>query len=424
MARVDFFYGNATLPLDIPDSRLKGVLLSRAHSFKPDASEHDIVRRALENPIASPRLSELAKGKKNIVLLASDHTRPVPSKIIFPLLVGEIARGNPDAQITILISTGCHRASSKQELENKFGKEICDRYPILIHDCDNSEVVKLGALPSGTELRINKTAMDADLLIAEGFIEPHFFAGFSGGRKSLFPGVTNRLSVMANHCSAFIDDPRSRTGILEGNPIHIDMVDAARQAKLAFILNVVIDSKKKIINAFAGHYDKAHLTGSAFVNDLAGVKALPADIVISTNGGHPLDQNLYQAVKGMTAAEASCKKNGVIIIAASCGDGHGGEVFYETFKNEKDLKRMMGSFMARKPEETIPDQWQSQIFARVLLHCRVIMVTDAPKHMVEDLHMQWAPSLAEALNMADAILGHGNGGITAIPDGVGVIVRA
>jgi nickel-dependent lactate racemase len=424
MAKVDFFYGNGTLPLDIPDSRLNGILLSRAHSFKPDGSERDIVRRALENPIATPRLSELAKGKKNIVLLASDHTRPVPSKIIFPLLAEEIARGNPNAQITILVSTGCHRATSKTELENKFGKEICNTYPILIHDCDTSEVVRVGVLPSGAELLINKTAIDADLLIAEGFIEPHFFAGFSGGRKSVFPGVTNRMSVMANHCSAFIDDPHSRTGILEGNPIHIDMVDATRQAKLAFILNVVVDSDKRIINAFAGHYDKAHLAGAAFVNDLAGVKALPADIVITTNGGYPLDQNLYQAVKGMTAAEPTCKKGGVIIIAAKCEDGHGGEVFYETFKNEKNLNRMMASFMARKPEETIPDQWQSQIFARVLLHSTVIMVTDAAGHMVEDLHMKWAPSLAEALKMADAVLGHSNGAITAIPDGIGVIVRA
>ena len=307
MARVDFFYGNGTLPLDIPDSRLNGVLLSRAHSFKPEGSEHEILRRALANPIASPRLSELAKGKKNIVLLASDHTRPVPSNIIFPLMADEIFRGNPDAEITILISTGCHRATSQIELEKKFGKEICGKYPILIHDCDTSEVVKVGVLPSGAELLINKIAMDADLLIAEGFIEPHFFAGFSGGRKSVFPGVTNRLSVMANHCSAFIDDPHSRTGILKGNPIQIDMVDAARQSKLAFILNVVIDSEKRIINAFAGHYDKAHQSGSVFVNDLAGVKALPADIVITTNGGYPLDQNLYQAVKGMTAAEPTCK---------------------------------------------------------------------------------------------------------------------
>ena len=422
MAKIDFFYGKGTLPLEIPDGRLQGVLLSQAHDFKPEGSESDIVRHALENPIGTPRLCEMAKGRKNIVILASDHTRPVPSKILFPLMVEEITRGNPDANITILISTGCHRSTTREELEAKFGKEICDTYPMVLHDCDKSEVAAIGVLPSGGELLVNKVAIDADLLIAEGFIEPHFFAGFSGGRKSVFPGVTNRMSVMANHCSAFIEDPAARTGILENNPIHKDMVYAAGAAKLAFIVNVVIDSDKKVINAVAGHYDKAHVAGTEFVRKLAGVKAIPADIVITTNGGYPLDQNLYQAVKGMTAAEASVKKGGVIIIAARCEDGHGGEVFYETFKAEKDLNRMMDCFMARKAEETIPDQWQSQIFARVLLWSTVIMVTEAPRQMVKDLHMRWAPSLDEALKMADTILGHDKGTITAIPDGIGVIV--
>lgn len=422
MATIDFFYGKSSLPLAIPDARLKGVLLSRAHDFTPKATESELVQNALENPIGTERLSVLARGKKNIVLLASDHTRPVPSKIIFPLLAAEIKRGNPDAQLTILISTGCHRGTTKAELAAKFGEDVCKDYPILIHDCDISEVVTLGKLPSGGDLRINKAAVDADLLIAEGFIEPHFFAGFSGGRKSVFPGVTNKHSVYANHCSAFIADPHSRTGIIDGNPIHKDMVFAAGQAKLAFILNVVIDSDKKVINAFSGHYDKAHTAGCDFVKELSGVKAMPADIVITTNGGYPLDQNLYQAVKGMTAAEATCKKGGVIIIAAKAEDGHGGEVFYETFKNEKNLQRMMDGFMARSAAETIPDQWQSQIFARVLLDYKVIMVTAAPRRMVEDLHMHWAPSLEEALKMADSIIGHSNGSITAIPDGVGVTV--
>lgn len=422
MTKVDFFYGTGTLPLDIPAERLNGVLLSRAHDFKPEGSESDIVRRALENPIGTPRLSELVKGKENIVLLVSDHTRPVPSKVIFPLLVEEITRGNPDAKLTILVSTGCHRSTTREELAAKLGQDVCDAYPILIHDCDTSEVVKVGVLPSGGDLLVNKVAIEADLLIAEGFIEPHFFAGFSGGRKSVFPGVTNRMSVMANHCSAFIEDAASRTGILENNPIHNDMVHAAGAAKLAFIVNVIIDSEKKVINAVAGHYDKAHLAGTGFVRDLAGVKALPADIVITTNGGYPLDQNLYQAVKGMTAAEATLKKGGVIIIAARCEDGHGGEVFYDTFKNEKNVNRMVQCFLDRKAEETIPDQWQSQIFARVLLWSTVIMVTEAPKRMVEDLHMRWAPSLEEALKMADAVIGHNRGTVTAIPDGIGVIV--
>ncbi|MDL2209614.1 nickel-dependent lactate racemase [Desulfovibrio sp. OttesenSCG-928-O18] len=422
MAVVRFFYGTSHLACDIPDSRLAGVLLSRAHAYEPHGTETEIVAGALANPVGSERLAALAGGKRNIVLLASDHTRPVPSRIIFPLMLEEIRRGNPDAGLTILISTGCHRGANRDELVAKFGAEVVDAFPIINHDCDASEVVELGTLPSGGPLRINRTAVEADLLVAEGFIEPHFFAGFSGGRKSVFPGVTNRKSVMGNHCSAFIADPRARTGILEGNPIHTDMVHAAGRANLAFICNAVINAEKKVINAFAGHYDHAHRAGTAFVEEMAGVRAVPADIVITTNGGYPLDQNLYQAVKGMTAAEATCKEGGVIIMAARCEDGHGGEAFLETFRREKDIAKMTAAFMARPMEETIPDQWQSQILARVLAKHTVIMVTEAPKSMVEDLHMRHAQSLEEALCMADTLLGHDRGTITAIPDGVGVIV--
>ncbi|MDL2259540.1 nickel-dependent lactate racemase [Deltaproteobacteria bacterium OttesenSCG-928-K17] len=423
MAKIDFLYGRDSLALDIPDERLEATLVSRAHAYQAKAGEEELVRLALEKPIGSPRLSELARGRDNIVILASDHTRPVPSRIIFPAMIEEIRRGNPKAVVTVLISTGCHRATTRAELENKFGPGTLDGFKVAIHDCDESAVTKIGRLPSGAELLLNKLAVEADLLVAEGFIEPHFFAGFSGGRKSVFPGVTNRSSVMANHCSEFIAHPLARTGFLDNNPIHADMVAAAGQAKLAFIVNVVLGSAQKVIKAFAGHYDQAHRAGADFLAGLAGVKAAPADIVITTNGGYPLDQNLYQAVKGLTAAEATVKPGGIIIMAARGEDGHGGESFWRTFKEEKNLEAMMAAFMARRPDETIADQWQSQILARVLLKAKVIMVTQAPTEMVNDLHMLTAPTLAEALKMADEILGHKRGRITAIPDGIGVIVR-
>lgn len=159
-------------------------------------------------------------GKKDVVIIASDHTRPVPSKIIMPLMLEEIRKGNPDADITILIATGCHRETAKEELVQKFGKDIVDNEKILVHDCDDTtNLVSLGRLPSGGELIINKIAVEADLLCSEGFIEPHFFAGFSGGRKSVLPGIASRKTVLANHRSAFIADDHARTGILEGNPI-------------------------------------------------------------------------------------------------------------------------------------------------------------------------------------------------------------
>lgn len=422
MPGIRFFYGASHLECDIPAERLAGVLVPRAHETPPKEAATDIVRQALENPIGSERLCDLAKGRKNVVLLASDHTRPVPSKAIFPPMAEEIRRRNPGVPITILIATGCHRPPTRDELAAKFGAEVCDAFPIAVHDCATSPVTRIGTLPSGGELRINTLAAEADLLVAEGFIEPHFFAGFSGGRKSVFPGVTTRESVLGNHCAAFIAHPCARTGILDGNPIHNDMVHAAGVAKLAFITNVVIDSEKTVLRAFAGHYDAAHRAGAAFVRELSAVPAIPADIVITTNGGHPLDQNIYQAVKGMTAAEATCREGGVIIIAARCGDGHGGEDFYAAFKNERNVEAIMDAIMARSMYETVPDQWESQIFARILRRFPVIMVTEADKTLVEDMHMRHAPNLEAAIAMADAILGHNRGTITAIPDGIGVIV--
>jgi nickel-dependent lactate racemase len=260
------------------------------------------------------------------------------------------------------------------------------------------------------------------LVVSEGFIEPHFFAGFSGGRKSVFPGVTNRMSVLANHCSGFIAHPRSRTGILEGNPIHEDMTWAAGAAKLAFIVNTVIDEKKEAIHAVAGDFQAAHKAGCDFLSSLCKVDAKPADIVISTNGGYPLDQNIYQAVKGMTAAEATVKKGGVIVMLAKSNDGHGGESFYRQMSEEPDIEKTLAGALARGRNETEPDQWQTQILIRVLQKASVVYVSDAPDEMVKGLHMTPAHSLEEAMNIAETIAGSKEASVTAIPDGVAVMV--
>ena len=419
---LSFPYGKEFLKIDIPDERLKGVIVSNLHHYTAKNTPDALVACALENPVGTKKLSELAEGKNNIVLIASDHTRPVPSKTIVPPMLAEIRKGNPNADITILISTGCHRLSTKEELIDKFGEEIVKNEKIVIHDCDNSPLVKIGTLPSGGECIINKLAVDADLLVAEGFIEPHFFAGFSGGRKSVLPGIASRTTVLANHCSEFIADAHSRTGILEGNPIHKDMVWAAHAAKLAFIVNVVINEKKEAIYAVAGDVEAAHKKGCDFLSSLCKVAALPADIVISTNGGYPLDQNIYQAVKGMTAAEATVKKGGVIIMLAKSNDGHGGEGFYHQMADEPDIQKTLDLFMSRGRNETKPDQWQTQIFIRILQKARVIYVSDAPDETVRALHMIPAHSIEEAMEEAEKLCGNPNATITAIPDGVSVMV--
>ena len=345
-------YGRSHLRAELPEERVKAVLRSRLEEYTPALGERELVEAALAEPIGSETLEELASGKQNIVLIASDHTRPVPSKVLVPPMLEAIRRGNPQAEITILIATGCHRGTTKEELVEKFGPEIVAREKIVIHDCAREEdMVTVGTLPSGGVLRINRVAAEADLLISEGFIEPHFFAGFSGGRKSVLPGIAARETVYWNHNAEFIADPHARTGILEGNPIHRDMIYAARAAKLAFICNVVINAKHQVIGAFAGDCEQAHVAGTEFLAGLCRCERIPADIVISSNNGYPLDQNIYQAVKGMTAAEATCAEGGVIIMCAACEDGHGGASFMETMTEPDPLRSWKRS---RPPPNATP----------------------------------------------------------------------
>jgi nickel-dependent lactate racemase len=423
MKTISFPYGKEYLQYEIPDSRFQGELVSEIHHYKAAKSQEDLVRDALEQPVGTPTLRVMAEEKKKVVLIASDHTRPVPSKVIVPPMLAEIRRGNPDADITILVATGCHRETTQAELESKFGPEITSQEKIIIHNCDSSDMAYLGKLPSGGDIFINKFAVEADLLVAEGFIEPHFFAGFSGGRKSVFSGLAGRKAVLYNHNADFIAHPKARTGIIEGNPIHIDMLYAARKARLDFICNVVINSAKEVIYAVSGDCDLAHREGREFL--LSKCRAAPAlaDIVISTNGGYPLDQNIYQAVKGMTAAEATVRKGGVIIHLSQSADGHGGPEFHRTFAEEKDLDRMLDNFLKTPRENTRVDQWESQILARILKHARVIYISDAPDEMVRDFHMTPAHSIDEAIKKAEGMLGNSNASITAIPDGIAVIVN-
>lgn len=423
MTQLRFPYGREMLSVDIPDNRLKGVLVSGMHEYRTDKAGIELVREALEKPVGTPKLSELSVGKNKVVIIASDHTRPVPSKAIIPPMLDEIRRGNPDADITILIATGCHRDPTDKELREKFGDSVAEKEKIVIHHCfDDENLVEIGTLPSGGPLRINRLAWEADLLVSEGFIEPHFFAGYSGGRKSVLPGIAARETVLANHCSEFINHPKARTGILEGNPIHEDMLWAARRAKLAFIVNVVIDAQKNPIFAVAGDAGDAHAKGCAFLSDLCRVKPCPADIVITTNGGYPLDQNIYQAVKGMTAAEATVNPGGVIIMLAKSNDGHGGEQFYRQLADEPDIDKTLDIFLSRDRNHTVPDQWQTQIFIRVLKKAQVIYLSDAPDEMVGAMHMIPVHSLSEALKKAEELLGNSNASVTAIPDGVSVMV--
>jgi nickel-dependent lactate racemase len=423
LSRHSIPYGRQSIEIDVPDDRLNGILRSRLHDLRPAQDGPALVRQALARPIGGPRLRELAQGKKNIVILASDHTRPVPSKVIMPPLLDELRQGNPGAAITILIATGCHRATTGAELARKFGEDIIAKEKIVLHDCDDlSMLVPLGDLPSGGRLLINRLAAEADLVVSEGFIEPHFFAGFSGGRKSVLPGIAGRATVLHNHNAAFIDHPNSRAGVLSDNLVHADMLYAAGKAGLAFIVNVVLNELGEVVYSAAGDPDLAHRAGCDFLLRQCQVRRLPADIVVVSNGGYPLDQNIYQAVKGMNTAAECVRPGGAIIMFAQSGDGHGGEAFYRLFEKGGSPDAILSRVRSAAGEDTIPDQWQAQILCRVLTRAKVVYISDLADDLTRAFHMLPAHSFPEALRIAAGLSGDANGSITIIPDGVSVIV--
>ena len=417
-------YYKEHIEYEINDELINGVLVSKTEEYVPELSEVELVKEALNNPINQKPLSELAQGKKHIVIISSDHTRPVPSHITMPILLEEIRKNNKDVKISILVATGMHRASTHEELVNKYGAEIVANENIVMHDAyKDEEMTFKGILPSGGELWVNKLVDECDLLISEGFIEPHFFAGFSGGRKSVLPGIASKKTVLWNHNAKFIANKNSRAGNLEDNPIHKDMLFAAKQAKLEFILNVVINGEKKVIKAFAGDLEEAHAYGCKLVKEIAQVKPIYSDIVITTNGGYPLDQNIYQTVKGMTAGEACVNEGGVIIICSSCADGTGGEFFYKLLADNPSAKIAYEKLNDVEPKDTEFDQWEAQILARILTKATAFIVSDKcdPK-IITDMHIRHAYTLDEALEEARKIVGNDKK-ITVIPDGISVIVK-
>ncbi|WHH56810.1 nickel-dependent lactate racemase [Petroclostridium sp. X23] len=418
-------YGRGHLELEVEDRYIKGVLCSSLDHYQVKGSQEEIIEWAMQNPICGETLSELAKGKKTATIIISDHTRPVPSQYIIPRMLKELRKSSEDIDITLLVATGCHRGTTRDELLEKLGEEIIKNEKIVIHNCEDTDsLVKIGTLPSGAELIINKVAAETELLISEGFIEPHFFAGFSGGRKSVLPGVCSKTTVLGNHCGQFIASPYARTGVLENNPIHQDMIAAAHIARLQYIVNVVLNSRKEVVAAFAGSPEQAHAQGCLFLNRWCRVKAKNADIVVTTNGGYPLDQNIYQSVKGMTAAEACVGEDGVIIIAAACNDGVGGDSFYYALKNCTSPQEILKEIEQIPMDKTCPDQWQYQILARILSKHTVILVSDCCiPSIITDMKMKYAATMEEAVSMAREIKGN-DASFVIIPDGVSVIVTS
>lgn len=372
--QVELAYGRSGLRIEVPDGA--DVLTSR---FVPGLDdEAAALRAALASPIGTPPLAELVKPGDRVVIVHSDITRATPNDRIQPVLIKALeAAGIAAEDILLLNALGTHRQQTEAELRQMLGDAIVDNYRCEQHNAfDDDALVPLGVTARGNPVRVNRLYMEADVRILTGFIEPHFFAGFSGGPKGVLPALAGHESVLSNHGVAMIEHPNAVWGVTQGNPIWEEMLEVARMTNPALILNVALNAHKEITGVFAGDVQEAHAAGCAFVQQQSMVPVHePYDIVITSNSGYPLDQNLYQCVKGMSAARKIVRKGGAIIMAGSCEDGlpnHG--KYAELLRRGGTAAGVLE--MLHQPGFGEQDQWQVQIQAQILEHAQVYVYAD------------------------------------------------
>jgi len=297
----------------------------------------------LKNPYGTEKLRKIASGRKKVSILMSDYTRAVPGKMLLPPLIDELHQaGIHESQVTIVMASGVHRRNTQEERERIIGEEWIKKLQIVYHDANNIDMLTfLGETKRGTPVWINKLVLKSDLRIALGQIEPHEFAGFSGGRKSILPGVSGEKTIRKNHSPEMIEHPLARPGILKGNPVHEDMVEAALMVGLDFIVNVVLNKDLKIIGVFTGEMIKAYEKGVDFVNSFSRIKISSQPDVIITTPGEPLNVNLYQSIKALIALDAVASPESVIVFYSPCPDGLGSEDMLKSFSNAATPKEVV-----------------------------------------------------------------------------------
>lgn len=369
-------YGKQGLAIELPDHL--DVTVVEPQYTEGLSDQAGAVRQALKQPIGSAPLTELVSPDDKAGIIFYDITRPTPDHIMLPALLEELRSVLvPPDQITLFNATGTHRANTEQELRQKLGSEVFDAYRIVQNDADDKDShVLVGTTSTGNDVWIHKEFVECDVRILTGFIEPHFFAGFSGGGKAIMPGLALLETVMCNHGAKNIDHPNSTWGITHGNPLWEEVHEAAAFVKPTFLLNVALNRKKEITAVFAGDWEQAHEQGGAFVKEKA-MKAVaePFDIVITSNSGYPLDLNLYQSVKGMSAAAQIVKPGGSIVIAAECWDGIPDHGPYGRLLREADnIEQLLAKI--REPGYMEGDMWQAQIQALISQKARVFMYSD------------------------------------------------
>jgi nickel-dependent lactate racemase len=370
--RITLDYGSDGLDVELPDERVTVI----EPMFRPAVADpHATLLEAIRNPVEGPRLRDLARPGQRVAISVCDITRAQPRREQILALFEEMP-GILRQDVTILIATGTHRTNTPDELERMLGRDLLDQCRVVNHDArDLSVLVSVGRTPTGVPVFLNRAWVEADLRITTGFVEPHFFAGFSGGPKMIAPGLAGLETVMTLHDAARIGHPNAVWGVIEGNPVHDDVRAIARMVPSHFSVDVTLNRDQKITRAFAGNMFAEHRAACAYAKDTA-MRSVPApfDVVLTTNSGYPLDQNLYQAVKGMSAAATIVRRGGTIVCAAECRDGlpsHGsyGAVLASR-PNPAALIEMINA-----PGYSRPDQWQVQVQAQIQIKADVLVKT-------------------------------------------------
>jgi nickel-dependent lactate racemase len=415
MKQVDLLCGEKTIGVELPES----VLVLEPKPVDAVAEPIESVRKALAKPIASPPLGELARGKKDVCVVISDVTRPVPNRTILPPLLETLeASGLGRDQITILIATGMHRPNLGDELKSMVGREIMDHFSIVNHVCRDAGAYRLVDRIDGAPIEINIHYLDAEFKILTGLIEPHFYAGYSGGRKSILPGISSFETMKFMHSYQMIEHPGVTNCRLQGNPFHECGIRVTELVGADFILNVVINSEREMAEVFAGHYDKAHVAGCEMVARQATVPVgQRVDMVITSGGGYPLDATFYQISKALIGARDILKKGGTIVVACECREGLGSPEFCGILRSVCSYEEFVSGFC--DPKNFVIDQWCAQNIYQALDHAGKVYVY-SPGLSQEDLGRMGAIKVDDLTHTIHDLLPR-HSRVAVIPDGPYVV---
>lgn len=399
--KTEILYGKSNIEIEVPDDST----LIEPQDIEPLDDDIAAINSALAHPIDTLPLKEMVKSDDTVAIVISDITRPTPNHILIPCILDALAHV-PRENFVIINGTGTHRDQTREELIQMLGKDIVDTIKIVHNHChDYNTLTNVGHSEFGCDVYLNKDFVNADFKIVTGFIEPHFFAGFSGGPKGIMPGIAGIETIMTFHNARMIGDIRSTWGNMEDNPLQNMTREINAMCKPDFMLNVALNKNKLITQVFAGELYKAHDVGCDYVKEHAMFRCDDRfDVVIASNSGYPLDQNLYQTVKGMSAAHKIVKEGGTIIMVSECADGlpdHG--KFAEIFKRANSPQAILD--MIHNPDFAEMDQWQVQKQASIQIFANVYVYSKLTDEQLEEAMLKPTSNIESTLKSLEKAYG-------------------